>query len=193
MAGRTELAIITDTLQRNGILPTPELVSRFTAALVQASEKLRARIREVGRALPGAHSVLEALHRGGAVQTVVTGNIRELAAAKLAAFGLDGYLDLSLGGYGDHSVDRAELVRRAMRQAGERYGPFPATSVVVVGDTPHDIRGAHDVGVRAVGVATGRSSRADLIAAGADAVLDDLSDTAAVVQLLSSIGESPFP
>ncbi|AAZ55546.1 haloacid dehalogenase-like hydrolase [Thermobifida fusca] len=193
MAGRTELAIITETLQRNGIRPCPDLVSRFSAALVQAAEKLRPRMREVGRALPGADAALQALHRLGAVQTVVTGNIRDLAAAKLAAFGLAGYLDLSLGGYGDQSVDRADLVRWAMARAGERHGPFDSASVVVVGDTPHDIRGAHDAGVRAVGVATGRSSRADLAAAGADAVLDDLTDTAAVVRLLTGTGELRLP
>jgi phosphoglycolate phosphatase-like HAD superfamily hydrolase len=30
--------------------------------------------------------------------------------------------------------------------------------VVVVGDTPHDVKGAHDAGARVVGVATGASS-----------------------------------
>jgi len=52
--------------------------------------------------------------------------------------------------------------------------------VVVIGDTPHDIKGAHDAGVRAVGVGTGKSSLADLTAAGADAVLPDLTDAAAL-------------
>jgi phosphoglycolate phosphatase-like HAD superfamily hydrolase len=51
---------------------------------------------------------------------------------------------------------------------------------VVIGDTPHDIQGAHDNGVRAVGVATGASNVAELQAAGADAVLPDLSDLGAL-------------
>jgi len=163
MAGRTEHAIAADTLRLNGVAPDPELLARF-------------------------HAALEALHRLGAVQTVVTGNIRELAAAKLAAFGLEARLDLSLGGYGDHSPDRADLVRLAVARATQRHGAgFAPSAVVVVGDTPHDVRGAHDAGVRAVGVATGRSSRADLAAAGADGVLDDLRDTAAVVRLLAGV------
>ncbi|UPT20432.1 HAD family hydrolase [Thermobifida alba] len=186
MAGRTELAIITDTLRRNGVAPEPDLLSRFSTALRRAAEELRPRMREAGRALPGAHAALEALHRLGAVQTVVTGNIRELAAAKLTVFDLATRLDLALGGYGDHSTDRADLVRWAVDRATERYGAaIEPSTVVVVGDTPHDVRGAHAAGVRAVGVATGRSSRADLAAAGADGVLDDLADTAAVVRMLT--------
>lgn len=188
MAGRTEHAIAADTLRLNGVAPDPELLARFHAALGRAAEALLPRLREEGRALPGAHAALEALHRLGAVQTVVTGNIRELAAAKLAAFGLEARLDLSLGGYGDHSPDRADLVRLAVARATQRHGAgFAPSAVVVVGDTPHDVRGAHDAGVRAVGVATGRSSRADLAAAGADGVLDDLRDTAAVVRLLAGV------
>ncbi len=50
----------------------------------------------------------------------------------------------------------------------------------VIGDTPHDVKGAHDAGARAVGVATGASSAEELAAAGADAVLSDLTDIGAL-------------
>jgi phosphoglycolate phosphatase len=56
--------------------------------------------------------------------------------------------------------------------------------VFVIGDTPYDIVGAKANGVRAVGVASGRSTAAELHAAGADAVLASLEDTDALVQLL---------
>jgi phosphoglycolate phosphatase-like HAD superfamily hydrolase len=56
--------------------------------------------------------------------------------------------------------------------------------VFVIGDTPYDIAGAKANGVRAVGVASGRSTAGALRAAGADAVLASLEDTDALVQLL---------
>jgi len=57
-----------------------------------------------------------------------------------------------------------------------------------VGDTPLDIEAALAADARAVGVATGSYSAADLRAAGAHAVLDDLTSTPAVLAaLLSSL------
>jgi phosphoglycolate phosphatase len=42
---------------------------------------------------------------------------------------------------------------------------------VVIGDTPHDVRGALDDGALAMGVATGRNTPDELRAAGAHIVL----------------------
>jgi phosphoglycolate phosphatase-like HAD superfamily hydrolase len=50
-----------------------------------------------------------------------------------------------------------------------------------VGDTPLDVGAAQVAGARAVAVASGEFSVADLTASGADAVLPDLTDTAAVL------------
>jgi phosphoglycolate phosphatase len=52
---------------------------------------------------------------------------------------------------------------------------------VLIGDTPLDVAAARATGARSVGVATGTSSAAELAAADADAVLPDLTDTAAVL------------
>jgi phosphoglycolate phosphatase len=54
----------------------------------------------------------------------------------------------------------------------------------VVGDTPLDISAALSAGARAVGVATGSYSAADLVAAGAHAVLPSLADTFHVLETL---------
>jgi phosphoglycolate phosphatase len=134
-------------------------------------------LREFGRCLPGAREAVEALARDGALQSVVTGNIPAVARMKLEAFGLAGLLDCEVGGYGDDGVDRAVLVRLARERAEREYGVvLDPGRVVVVGDTPHDVRGALDCGAVAVGVASGASGVAELAAAGADAVLADLTD-----------------
>jgi phosphoglycolate phosphatase-like HAD superfamily hydrolase len=70
------------------------------------------------------------------------------------------------------------LVADALTSATRRHGvEFPAGSVAVVGDTPHDVRAALAHGARAVGVATGAHPAEELLAAGAHAVLPDLADT----------------
>jgi phosphoglycolate phosphatase-like HAD superfamily hydrolase len=70
---------------------------------------------------------------------------------------------------------------------------FAGTSTVVVGDTPLDVSAALSAGARAVGVATGSYSAADLAAAGAHAVLPTLTDTSLVLETLLGEGASPSP
>ncbi len=55
---------------------------------------------------------------------------------------------------------------------------------MLIGDTPLDIEAARLAGARSVGVATGGFSPAELSAAGADAVLPDLADTARVLGVI---------
>ena len=119
---------------------------------------------------------------------MLTGNIRSVAEVKLAALGLREWLDLCIGAYGDDHEDRTELVEVARRRAAAVHGRsaavFGGTATVVIGDTPLDISAALAAGARAVGVATGSHSADDLAMAGADAVLPDLTDTAAVLRTL---------
>ncbi|WP_078505258.1 HAD family hydrolase [Streptomyces violaceusniger] len=176
MTGRTERAIITETLELNDVEVSQASVSRFCSALGVAAHKLEGRIRESGRSLPGAADALYALQDGRVVQSVVTGNIRSIAKTKLSAFNLADSLDLEVGGYGDDGSDRAVLVRLACERAEEKYHTsFAGKRTFVIGDTPHDIKGARDAGVFAVGVATGRSSVKVLEKCGADLVLTDLT------------------
>jgi phosphoglycolate phosphatase-like HAD superfamily hydrolase len=56
--------------------------------------------------------------------------------------------------------------------------------VLVIGDTPRDIQCAHAHGCRCLAVATGPFSTDELRDAGADFLLDDLSDPDAFWQLL---------
>ena len=126
---------------------------------------------------------------GGRIhQSVLTGNVRSVAEVKLAALGLREWLDLCIGAYGDDHEDRTELVHVARRRAAAVHGrsasAFDGTTTVVIGDTPLDISAALAAGARAVGVATGSYSADDLAACGADSVLPDLTDTAAVLRAL---------
>jgi phosphoglycolate phosphatase-like HAD superfamily hydrolase len=192
MAGRTDRAIILDTLTRVGIGEPARHVDEFVRGLTVAAPEFSERVRARGRVLPGAAEAIAAIAAPGfavpgagagpVVQSVLTGNIRPLAEAKLGALGLTAHLDLDAGAYGDAHEDRAELVYLARRAAARGYGQeFDGAATVIIGDTPLDVRAALAAGARVVGVATGYASEAELAAAGAHAVLPGLADTGQVV------------
>jgi phosphoglycolate phosphatase-like HAD superfamily hydrolase len=56
-----------------------------------------------------------------------------------------------------------------------------AEKAVIIGDTPVDVEGGLATGVRVIAVAYGKSSEAELSAAGAVEVLTDLRDTGKVL------------
>ncbi|TVT24623.1 haloacid dehalogenase [Amycolatopsis acidiphila] len=180
--GRTELAITSELLTLHGIEPDEETVRKVWAGLVLASEQAVPTLTQRGLALPGAAAALAGLAaQEHAVQSLVTGNLREVAWHKLSAFDLHEHLDFEIGGYGSLSAYRPDLVAHAVEQASARHSPFAWDAVVVIGDTPHDIDAALAHGAVAVGVATGRFDASTLRAAGAHVVFTDLSDTQAVL------------
>ena len=56
--------------------------------------------------------------------------------------------------------------------------------IVIIGDTPADVTCGRSVGARAIGVATGSYSTAELSAAGAFAVFEDLGQTDLVMEAI---------
>lgn len=178
--GRTEPIIFRETVALHGHNPDDFSFEAFAEALAAAYLDRLPQLCERGRALPGAHAALNALHDAGAVQTVVTGNVRAVAAIKLAAFGLDDHLDLDLGGYADDHTDRPELVRIACRRAAVKHSGTRLEITTVVGDTPNDVHAAAQAGARMLAVASGDHSGDALRAAGAVHCVDDLRDIARV-------------
>lgn len=116
---------------------------------------------------------------------LLTGNLERTARIKLAPFGLNEYFPV--GAYGSDSPERNELGRIAQRRAEEHFGRrFAESDIWVVGDTVRDILCARALGARALAVATGSYSVADLEQHAPDAVLPDLAATDDVVRLLGT-------
>jgi phosphoglycolate phosphatase len=189
MAGRTDFAITRELLRLHGASADDAAVALVLAAMGSAAAAIPGADFVATRGvLPGAAEAVAALGEAGAVQSVVTGNVPAMASAKLAAFGLTDRLDLDIGGYGHESHDRAELVRSAIARAAVKHGPaIRPDATVVIGDTPHDVRGAHDCGAFAVAVATGRYAFGALAESGADLVLADLTDSAPLLDLVATV------
>ena len=190
-AGRTDRWITAEMLRRIGRAATDAEIEQVQQAVIALAAEHRAEITEVGLELPGVSAALSAIAaRPDVAQSLVTGNLAPIAEYKVAAFGLDVYLDLGIGGYGAVSEVRADLLGDALAKARAKYGEFAPDSVFVIGDTPHDIDAALAHKARAVAVATGRFSQDELRAAGAHTVLPDLADTQAVLRLLGDHSQS---
>jgi phosphoglycolate phosphatase-like HAD superfamily hydrolase len=182
IAGRTELDIMAESLRVNGFEPTDEAVRKLAAALVQGYEDARGELAATGRALPGAQETLERLAADPTVhQGILTGNLRDVARIKLEVFGFDQYLDFETSAYGDDHAERPELVKIARERAERRTGVwFDNDHVVLIGDTPNDVKAALTAGVRVIAVASGKSSEDELLAAGASEVVAGLTNLTAL-------------
>jgi phosphoglycolate phosphatase len=186
VSGRTELDIMTDSLRLNNITPTNEIITRLARALVQTYHDAREELRTIGRALPGAHDTLARLaHHPTVYQSVLTGNLRDVARIKLEVFHLDHYLDLDAGAYGDDDPDRPTLVTIAQQRATQRTGvTFSNGATVLIGDTPQDIEAGLTAGVHVIGVATGQTSTQELRDAGAPHTAANLIECQAILNQL---------
>jgi len=186
VSGRTELDIIAETLKLHGIEPTDSATHQLADALIRSYEAGRNEFAERARGLPGAREALAALATDSAIhQGVLTGNLRAVALIKLAALGMDEFLDLKTSAYGDDHTDRAQLVAIARDRASRAVGTtFDAAQTLLIGDTPRDVAAGLATGVRVIAVASGRSSVEELRSAGAWSVLQDLTDEAELLRLI---------
>jgi phosphoglycolate phosphatase-like HAD superfamily hydrolase len=187
MAGRTDAWILSDAAIAHGIPPDSPGLARFREAylrhLVIELEKPGVARKGV---MPGVRELLDALSsRSDVFLALLTGNFEAGARLKLEYFDLWRYF--SCGAFGDDAPHRNVLVPKALSAVEACGGPaFAAADAIVIGDTPLDVGCAVHVGARSLAVATGSHSIDELRAAGADAVLADLSDTEEVVRLICS-------
>ena len=114
----------------------------------------------------------------------------QMARIKLDRFGIASRF--AFGAFGEEAQDRDQLARLAVRRVGERFG-IPPHRCIVIGDTRHDIACARAAGARAVGVATGPLTRAELEACGPDLALEDLSDPRRLLEWARELERSPAP
>jgi phosphoglycolate phosphatase len=167
-------------------VPLPERMKAVTGAEIDAvlAKYLEALKTEVAarpyKALPGIPELLQTLQkRDDVILGICTGNIEQGALLKLSSAGLWG--PFRFGGYGSDAEPRAEIVKAAWKRA-QALG---ATEGLVIGDTSRDILAAHDAGLPACAVATGRFTVHELAEHGAEMVVENFADTTASERMLA--------
>ena len=126
------------------------------------------------RVLPGAEQILVRLGEAGVMLGLVSGAMEGAVRTKLIPASLNRFF--IFGAYGSDSPDRAQLTSLAIDKASRLHDQLTPAQVYVVGDTPHDIEATKAAGAVSVGVASGKHSTDELMAAGGDHVLQSLED-----------------
>jgi phosphoglycolate phosphatase-like HAD superfamily hydrolase len=183
VAGRTDPWIARRVLAKFALPDTAENIARYLDGYLRALPNELA--NPEARILPGVRELLQVLaDRGDVAQGLLTGNLRRGAEIKLVHHDL--WAHFSFGAFADDSETRNELGPHAVRRASSHHSiQFAADQVIVIGDTPYDIACGQIIGARTIGVATGRFSVEELRACAPTAVFPNLSDTAAVLRLLT--------
>ncbi|HEX6053313.1 MAG TPA: haloacid dehalogenase-like hydrolase [Gemmatimonadaceae bacterium] len=185
--GKTDMQIVRDLMRMEGhddsIIDArmETLLNEYATGL---HEELGADATRVHR-YDGVLELLDALEaRSDRRIGLLTGNIEIGARAKLRAAGIDPDR-FSVCAFGSDHEARGELPAIAQRRARERLGlTVDGDAIVIIGDTPADIDCTRGIGARAIAVATGRYSVAELAVHRPVAVFPDLSDTGAVMRAI---------
>ena len=142
------------------------------AGAAEAVRQFRVYYNEMGGILenevyPGVRELLRDLKAAGKRLMVATSKPQAAAEKVMRHFGLDEFGPESIGGTDDTRNTKGKVIAYALRE----YGVDPATAIMV-GDREHDILGAAENNLPAIGITWGYGDRAELETAGAIAVFD---------------------
>ena len=122
---------------------------------------------------PGVFDLLSTLKSAGKTLIVATSKAEVFALQILEYFKLAPYFSLICGAPINNNAGgkKADIIRNALQRADIS----DLSGIIMIGDREHDIKGAHEVGIPAVGVLYGYGSREELTACGADYIVPDFS------------------
>ncbi|APX33167.1 haloacid dehalogenase [Brachybacterium sp. P6-10-X1] len=176
--GTEKRSAITNLLRIGGVDASDERVEAAFAWFL--AELTRSYTENPPVPLPGIEAALDALRERGLAVGLTTGFSRDIADLILDRMGWT----VGPGGHtptvdavvcGDE-VPEGRPAPFMIQQVMERTGVTDPGQVFSVGDTAVDVESARRAGVLAVGVLTGKLSRADHEAAGADLVVDSVAE-----------------
>lgn len=181
MAGKTDTQIIKEGLLKHGIQVNGNIDAVITAYLKYLRKEINNDRKHVK---PGIYNLLYTLSFIKDIGSgLLTGNLESGARIKLEPFKLNEYFPS--GAFGSDDEDRNNLLPVAVKRFEELFRrKIDIDNCIVVGDTPRDVECAHIYGAMCIGVATGPYPIDTLIEAGADYVVQDLSDQNTLLQFL---------
>lgn len=149
--GNTDMGVLRDALTGAGV-PEAEWRDRLPDACGAMGRFVEERADQLcATVLPQVEEVLKHLRERGAVLGVATGNLERIGKLKLQRAGLLDYF--AFAGWSDGYEYRADVFRAALVQS--KALSAPGAVACVVGDTPSDVRAAHDNGLQVIAVSTG--------------------------------------
>ena len=163
---------IADNLDRLGVPP-----SEVDAVVAAYRERHTAIGLYQAVLIPGIEALLAALVDAGATLALATAKPESQGVETLVHFGLDAHFAVIGGIRQPVTRTKGEVVADVL----ERVGVTDRARAVMIGDRRHDIEGAHENGLVAIGVGWGFAADGELEAAGADHVVESIDELRALL------------
>jgi phosphoglycolate phosphatase-like HAD superfamily hydrolase len=177
-AGRTDVSLVREFFSYHGIVASPENFRRFFEHYVLMLDHILATSKT--EECPGVREFLAAVKSlpETPLRGLLTGNIRLGAEIKLRHFDL--WREFETGAFADDHEDRDEIAAAA-RQRGSRVlgRNLRGEEILVIGDTPLDIRCGRAIGAKVLAVATGGATLEELKRHAPDWAVADLREISA--------------
>jgi phosphoglycolate phosphatase len=177
-AGRTDTNLVREFFTYHNIAPTEENFSRFFERYVFWLDYILHHSKT--EACPGIWEFLAALRAlpKPPVIGLLTGNIRLGAEIKLRHFDL--WKEFETGAFADDNENR-DLIAAAARERGRRIlgDDLRGDEILVIGDTPFDIRCGRAINAKVLAVATGGATLEELKKHSPDWAVKDLREISA--------------
>ena len=178
VGGRLDPLIWEDVCGKYGKVNTEELHEEFrqiyTRILKKNVETCNVTV------LPGVLQLLEACNSMDNVTLgLVTGNYQETGLMKLVAAGVNTAMFVA-NAWGVDGKARVDLPPVAIAQHNRQEAN------VLIGDTVHDVTSGQSAGCKVIAVCTGSHDYATLVESKPDLLLEDLSDTEAILHWIFS-------
>jgi phosphoglycolate phosphatase-like HAD superfamily hydrolase len=177
-AGRTDVSLVREFFQIHGVPESRENFRQFFDNYVFWLEHVLT--QSSGGPCTGVAGFLADLRAlpQPPMLGLLTGNIQLGAEIKLRHFGLWDFF--MMGGFADDHEDRNHIAVAAL-QRGRRVldAQLQPQEIVVIGDTPFDVRCGKFIGAKTLAVATGGSRYPELSQHGADWTVEDLTHISA--------------
>ena len=173
-AGRTDFSLVREFFKIHGLDESPAHFRQFFARYVFWLDDILA--HSVGHACPGVFEFIRDLQElpQPPLLGLLTGNIRLGAEIKLRHFGL--WEKFTMGGFANDHEDRNHIAVAALERARRVLDPnLQPQEIVVIGDTPFDVKCGKFIGAKTLAVATGGAKLEDLKPCGADWTVADLT------------------
>jgi phosphoglycolate phosphatase-like HAD superfamily hydrolase len=177
-AGRTDVSLVREFFQIHGVSSSREHFADFFDNYVFWLDQILA--QTVGRECAGVRNFLAELLAlpQPPLLGLLTGNIRLGAQIKLTHFGLWNFF--VMGGFADDHEERNHIAVAALARGRRVLDPhLQPHEVVVIGDTPFDVKCGKFIGAKTLAVATGGSTYEELLPCGADWTVRDLAQISA--------------
>ncbi len=186
----TELLLL---LSQKAGIDRKEAVKKLDTLYHYTTEHFRDHLSEYRTTiLEGVRPLLSRLKDEGYLMGIVTGNIEPIAKMKMSKMGLDGIFDF--GVFADGSNRKKDMILEAINKANSiSRRKFTKKSTLYFGDTAIDVREARYAGVKMLALATGHHSYETLRKENPDYLLENLSNTKAVMRIIERIGFGSTP